>query len=217
VKPFPLEEVVNGLGFVEVWIHSGQLKLSTGDYIMNMRIVKALVAVSAIALGSNAAFAATATANAKAEILAAITVTKTSDLDFGTIAVNNGGAVTINATTGAVTCGATAGDLVCGGTTSRAGFNITGADSKVVSINADASVTLTGPVPSGGGAAPTMTATLVESATTATLSTAAPAVGATPAVIGGQGSFKVGGTLSVGATQAAGAYSGPFTVEVLYQ
>lgn len=217
MKPFPLEEPVNELGFVEVWLHSGQLKLSTGDYIMNMRIVKALVAVSAIALGSNAAFAATATADAKAEILAAITVTKTADLNFGTIAVNNGGSVTISEVDGSVTCGATAGDLICAGTTSRAGFNITGADSKVVSVNADASVTLTGPVPSGGGAAPTMTATLVESATSVTLSTAAPAVGATPAVVGGLGSFNVGGSLTVAATQGEGLYSGPFQVEVLYQ
>jgi Mat/Ecp fimbriae major subunit len=184
---------------------------------MNMRIVKALVAVSAIALGSNAAFAATASADAKAEILTPISVSKTADLDFGTIAVNNGGSVTVSEVDGTVTCGATAGDLICGGTTSRAAFGISGADGKAVSVNADASVTLTGPVPSGGGTAPTMTATLTESATSVTLSTAAPAVGATPAVIGGQGSFHVGGELSVGATQAAGAYTGSFDVEVLYQ
>lgn len=164
---------------------------------MKTGFIKALVAVSAIAVSSNAAYAATATADAKATILSPITVTKTADLDFGTIAVNAADTVSIPASSDVATCGATAGNLVCAGTTSRAKFNVTGAASTSVSISSDANVTLT-------SGANSMAATLVKSATSTTLSAA------------GAGSFQVGGALSVGATQAAGAYVGAFNLTVNY-
>jgi Mat/Ecp fimbriae major subunit len=164
---------------------------------MKSGFIKALVAVSAIAMGSNAAYAATATADAKATILSPITIAKTADLDFGTIAVNAGDTVTIPATSDTATCGATAGNLICAGTTSRAKFNVTGAANTSVSISSDASVSLT-------SGANSMSATLVRSANAATLSAT------------GAGSFDVGGALTVGGTQAAGAYVGTFNVTVNY-
>jgi Mat/Ecp fimbriae major subunit len=164
---------------------------------MKTGFVKALVAVSAIAMGSNAAYAATASADAKATILSPITVTKTADLDFGTIAVNAADTVTIAASSDTATCGATAGNLICAGTTSRAKFNVTGAANTSVSISSDANVTLL-------SGANSMSATLAKSAASATLSAT------------GAASFQVGGALSVGATQAAGAYVGAFNVTVNY-
>ncbi|WP_422345274.1 DUF4402 domain-containing protein [Parasphingorhabdus sp.] len=164
------------------------------------KFIKAALASSVLAasvMGANAAHAATASADARATILEQVTVTNTSDLDFATIVTGaTAGTVVVDAA-GAVTCAAA---LVCSGTTTAAGFSVAGTTGQTVDIDADATVTLT----NGGGNA--MVATLVESATTLTISgTAANDV------------FTVGGSLAVGANQADGAYLGNFDVTVNYQ
>jgi Mat/Ecp fimbriae major subunit len=147
----------------------------------------------ALGLGATSAQAATANANASATILAPVTVTKTSDLQFGTIAVGtSGGNVAIDSV-GARVCGA---GLVCTATTTAANFTVTGVVGQTVGISIPGSVTLT----SGTN---NMTASLA--GTPATL------------VLAATNTFAVGGTLAVGATQAAGNYSGTFTVTVNYQ
>lgn len=165
---------------------------------MNIRTLKSVAAGSVLALGlvSGAANAATADGTARATILQQVTVTNTSDLQFGTVAIGTGGGAVTVATGGARTCAAT---LVCSGATTSAGFSVSGATGMNVGISVPGSVTLT----ETGGA--TMSATLASSATSLTLlGTAADA-------------FRVGGTLNVGGTQAAGAYAGTFTVTVNYQ
>ncbi|WP_164118478.1 DUF4402 domain-containing protein [Sphingorhabdus sp. Alg239-R122] len=151
-------------------------------------------AVLAAALVSTSANAATANADARATILEQITVTKTSDLDFGTVVVGaTGGNVALSSADGSVSCDAA---LVCSGTTTAAAFDVTGTAGETVDITVDPSVNLV----SGGNS---MTASL--SGSDASL------------VLAGGDSFTVGGTLAVAANQAAGDYVGNFDVTVEYQ
>ena len=151
-------------------------------------------AIAAFAMNASAAHAAQATATAKAKILAPLTITNNSDLDFATI-VSGAAASTVTVTpAGAPTCGS---GLTCIGTVSAAGFTLGGTSGASVGISGPATVTLT----SGSN---NMTAALTYSATSVTLSS-------------GAGTFSVGGTLNVGANQAAGNYSGTFNVTANYQ
>jgi Mat/Ecp fimbriae major subunit len=157
--------------------------------------LKALAASAIVAtgFGATAANAATADANATAVILAPVTVTKTADLDFGTIAVGTSGATVAVSTAGARTCGT---GLVCSGATSAAAFTVSGVTGQTVSVSLPGSVSLT-------SGANTMSATLTSSAASI--------------VLDGTDAFTVGGTLTVSGTQAAGNYSGLFTATVNYQ
>jgi hypothetical protein len=165
---------------------------------MTIRMFKAVLAGSAmlaLGLSANAAQAATATANAKAQILKAITFTKNTDVDFGTI-VSGAAAATVGlSSAGVITCGT---GLVCAGTPAVGQFAITGTTGQVVLISTTgASLTGTGlPMP----------ATLSTSVNSLTLTGVA-----TTDV------FKVSGTLSVGAAQVEGVYAGAFTVTANYQ
>lgn len=158
------------------------------------------ILIATLGLSGGTAYAApvTASVTVKARVLKQITVTKTSDLDFGTI-VAGAAASTVAVSTGAArTCGA---GLTCTGTVSSANFNISGTNNAVVTITGDNSVTL------ANGTGGTMAAALTRSASTLTLTNSGP-VG---------GSFQVGGTLNIAANQADGAYTGTFNVTIDYQ
>ncbi len=154
----------------------------------------ALVAVSFGATSAQAApNAATATANAK--ILAAVTVTNTANLNFGTaVSGATAGTVAVNAL-GVQTC--TVVTCVSGGSTAAA-FSIAGTTGGNVKITVDSTVPLTGP-------GTTMTATLTQSVASVILTGTA------------TDAFTVGGTLPVGVNQAGGTYQGTFNVSVAYQ
>ncbi len=165
--------------------------------LINRAVAGALVASLGLSAGMAHAAPVTASATAKARILKQITVTNTSDLDFGTI-VAGAAASTVAVSTGAVrTCGT---GLTCTGTVTAANFNVSGTNNAVVTVTGDNSVAL------ANGSGGTMSASLTRSATTLTLTNSA---------IGG--SFQVGGTLSLAANQADGAYTGTFNVSVDYQ
>lgn len=164
--------------------------------LMNRAVAGVVIATLGLSAGVAHAAPVTANASAKARILKPITVTNTSDLDFGTIVT--GAAASVAVSTGAVrTCGA---GLTCTGTVTAANFNISGTKNEVVTITGDNTVTL------NNGTGGNMTATLTRSASTITLIDSA---------IGG--SFQVGGTLSLAATQPDGNYIGSFQVIVDYQ
>ena len=154
---------------------------------------------AAAAFGSTAAQAATADADARATILAALTVTNATDLDFGTIAVNGGGSVTV--TNAGVRAATTGGTVSPAGVAAAASFAIVGAPGSNILITVPASVILDH-------------ATTTDSMS-ASLTTNAPTV-AHP-LVGGAEIFNVGGTLTVAAGQVAGAYTGTFAVTVEYQ
>jgi hypothetical protein len=150
--------------------------------------------VAAVALFSGAAHAETATATA--EIVTAATLTNTTDLNFGSVAIGAaGGTVVVDAdSNGARACTT----VICIGTaSSSADFAIGGAAGAAVGLSiTDNTITLTDTV-SGD----TMDATLA-------LSSAVSAVGNTE---------FVGGTLTVAGTETAGTYNGTFEVTALYQ
>lgn len=164
---------------------------------MKNKMFKAIIAGSLLAslgMGATAAHAASATATARAKILRQVTVTNTSDLQFGTIVTGTAASTVVISPAGARTCGT---GLFCSSTFGAAGFDVTGTSGQVVTVQIPASVTLT----SGGNS---MTASLSSSASTLTLANNA-------------ASFSVGGTLNVGANQADGDYEGTFNATVDYQ
>ena len=162
--------------------------------IQKLKAVAAFASLAALGLGATAANAATATATARAKILRQVTLTNTSDLQFGTIVTGAAASTVAISSSGARTCGS---GLVCSGATTAAGFTIGGTTGAVVTISVPASVSLT-------SGANTMTASLSASATTAPL-------------VANAGSFSVGVTLSVGANLVDGDYVGTFTATVNYQ
>lgn len=173
-----------------------------GEFFMKFASFKAALVgtvFAAAAFGSTAAQAATADGTARAVILEALTVTNTSDLNFGTIAVNGGGSVVV--TNAGVRAATTGGTVSAAGTAAAASFDIAGEAGSNILITVPASVVLDHD---------TTTDTM-----SATLTTDAPA--AAHALVGGAETFNVGGTLTVAAGQVAGNYAGTFTVTVEYQ
>jgi hypothetical protein len=167
--------------------------------MMTSKITSAVLAATAMlaaTLGASGAQAATASAEARARVLRALTLANNNrPLNFGAVVATAApGTVQISAA-GARTC---AGGISCSGTVAAAQFDLTGTANEFVTIDADASVTLS-------SAGNNMSATLVESATTTQLDGT------------GAASFSVGGTLTVGANQAEGVYTGNFNVVANYQ
>lgn len=146
---------------------------------------------------TTAPVAAAAPATATAQIVDPLTLTKTADLNFGTLIKNTMTAtrtVTIKED-GTITCST---ELLCGGTTSSAAFDVAGSANQVVKVYVAPS-TLAGP----GTAKLTFTPTAA-SASPLTLSST------------GAASFKVGGSIDVAPTTTAGIYSGNMDVTVDY-
>lgn len=156
-------------------------------------------AVAAASFAGSAQAATTATGTASAEVLSSLTVTATSNLQFGQIAANTGGTVTVNADS---TTGFT-GSLVSTGTRAPATFSVTGTPNTSVIVSLPtASVNLT-----RSGGTETMTLSGFNSNPGGAFQ-----LGTT-----GAGTFNVGGTLAVASGQVAGAYTGTFQVSVEYQ
>lgn len=141
------------------------------------------------------ASAAPATGESSATILGGLRVTKTSDLNFGQLAIpNRSGIVRVRAD-GSRQCG---NGLVCMGGTSAASFTVHGRPGERVEIDlAQSSVRLT------NATGNRMTASLSRSHSSVRLT-------------GGEAMFQIFGTLQVSASQAAGAYRGSFNVLVQY-
>jgi hypothetical protein len=168
----------------------------------NMRNSLRLAAVGAIAAASfatSAQAATTASATATAEVLSSLTVTATDDLQFGQIAANTGGTVSVNADLSV----ASTGTLISTGSRAPAAFDVVG------SPNAMVLVTL-----------PSAAVDLTRVSGTETMSLGGFNTnpnGAFQLDALGAGSFTVGGTLTVASGQVPGNYSGTFSVSVEYQ
>ncbi len=166
---------------------------------------KTLTALAALALvlgGNTAAFAAqssaSANATAGARIIAPITLTKTTDLNFGDVVPGSSTGTVVLTTGGAVS---STGGVTLGNSTNvaAAGFTVGGQGSETYAVTLPSSASIT-------SGANTMTVGTFTSnpAGTGTLSA------------GGSQTLNVGGTLNVGASQATGSYSGSFSVTVAY-
>lgn len=163
-------------------------------------------AIAMLALTSTAAHGQSATpsaqANATAKIFRPLTITKTQDLDFGTIVLVGASFTNENVTvgtTGAVTCGSGGGNVSCGGAPTAARFNLVGSNNAAVTVSSPA-FNLTGPG--------TLSVTPTSTSQTVNLG----ATGSTTGV-----NVNLGGTITLGSATAEGVYSGTWTVTANYQ
>lgn len=166
----------------------------------SLRLAVVGAALGALSFASAANAATSATATATAEVLSTLSVSADTALDFGQIAANTGGTVTVNADSTVSKTGA----LVSTGTRAPATFTVVGSKG--------ASVVLT---------LPASAATLTRSGGTETMSLSGwnsnPNGAFQLDATTGAANFSVGGTLTVANAQVAGVYSGTFQVSVEYQ
>ena len=159
----------------------------------------ALLATVVVALSSlsSVAMAASVSGTANANVLAPMTITAGTALNFGTFTPNaTGGTVVIATGGGRSFTGTVLGTAAT--TISAATFNVTGTGSAgfAISVPGTFNVTRTG--------------------FTETMAVVVNVASATGTLSGGTASFPVGGTLTVGAGQVAGAYSGSYSMTVEY-
>jgi|WetSurMetagenome_2_1015567.scaffolds.fasta_scaffold00014_48 hypothetical protein len=176
-----------------------------------MKISKILFVVIVMMTGFTARMNAQATENTSAavQIVTPITVSETSSLHFGTMAVlagNSGSCVLstqgVRTQTGGVNLSAQAP------TASNAAYNVSGAVNTTYAITLPASITVTESL--------LHTATMViDNLAARTASAGANGLTGTLSATGTD-SFTVGGTLNVGAGQSTGLYTGSFDVTVAY-
>ncbi len=156
------------------------------------------IAIAAAAIGFIAApmsaNAADATGDATATIVAPLTLTKTTDLGYGTIAPT-AVAGTVTMTVGGTRTGDANVELLSTDTGAVGEFAVTGEGTSTFSTTLDSTVLLT-------GTGTDMSSTLVDNAPTA--------------LTAGAATINVGGVLSVGANQTAGSYTGTFNMTVAY-
>ena len=161
-----------------------------------------------VATGAYAQNTANVSANGSVTIFRPITLTKNSDLSFGTVVrpISGSGTVTISQTDGTRTNTGSLALLTTGpnAAASRATYTVNGEGGQGFSISVPATFDMT----RSGGPSDIITVTVVPTATSGTLSST---LGN-----GGTASFGVGGTITVDSTTPSGAYSGTFTTTVTY-
>lgn len=163
-----------------------------------LRIALVGAALSAVSFASSASAATSATASASAEVLSTLTLANNAPLNFGQIAANSGGSVSVKADS---TVSST-GSLVSTGTRAPAAFTVTGTPNTNVLVTLPVSATLTR---AGGSETMTIGGFNTNPGGAFQLSGT------------GSASFAVGGTLTVASAQVAGVYNGTFAVSVEYQ
>lgn len=141
---------------------------------------------------------ATATANATAEIVAAIAISKTTDMNFGKVVTGATSGTVVLSTAGARS--ATGGtQLGNAGSTAAGAFSVTGESGATYGITLPSSTTITSGVINN-----------------MTVNTFTSNPSGTGTLTGGSQSLAVGATLNVGASQVSGTYTGTFNVTVAY-
>lgn len=163
-----------------------------------LRIALVGAALSAVSFASAASAATSATANASAEVLNTLTLSATGALNFGQIAANNGGSVTVKSDSTVTS----SGSLISTGTRAPAAFTVTGSPNANVVLSLPTSATLT-----RAGGTETMSIGGFNSNPAGAFQ-----LGST-----GSANFAISGTLTVAANQASGVYNGTFSVSVEYQ
>ncbi|MFM6853268.1 MAG: DUF4402 domain-containing protein [Sphingopyxis sp.] len=166
---------------------------------MTSRFTSSCLALALGASLSTPAVASGGSAGSAAIILNPLSIVKTGDLEFGTLAHGTtAGTVTINPTTNARS--ATGGATLAGGAPQAATFVANGLANRlyIVALGTPASLT------NGTGDVMGMTSLILD--------------GPSFNLFGASGAatIRVGGILSVGANQAEGDYSGTFDVTLVY-
>lgn len=147
--------------------------------------------------GSAMAQSTSASASATAEIVSALAISKTADMNFGKVVTGAtlGTVVLSTAGTRTVTGGTNLGNV---GSTAAAAFDVTGESGATYSITLPAS------------------ATISDGTNDMTVNTFTSNPSSTGTLTGGAQALAVGGTLNVGASQVSGVYTGTFDVTVAY-
>ncbi len=166
-----------------------------------------MIGVAALALAGPAVAqtSATVSASSTATVIQPLSLSKTTDLAFGSFVrpatgTNN---IVIDPGTGNRTLTGGGNATLATSTTSRAAFSVTGEGAQTFAITVPASVTI-----ARSGGAETLPVTLTPSAATGTLSGSAGA--------NGSATFGVGGSLPLDNTAVGGSYVGNFNVTVGY-
>ena len=167
----------------------------------------ALVAVALAGLSSPAwaQSSATQSTTGTGTILQPLTLTKNSDLAFGSIVRPSSGTntVAVSETTATRTVSGGGNAALVTSTTSRATYTVDGEGGQAYSITVPANFNMT-----RVSGSETLTVTLASTATSGTLSGSAGAAGS--------GTFGVGGSFPLATTTVPGAYTGTFNVTVAY-
>jgi hypothetical protein len=169
----------------------------------------AAVAAASPAAAQNAAVPATPKASAGARLIKPLTLTKLTDLNFGTIVMGSvSGSQTVSVSgAGAVTCGASGGGLTCTNTAqataSAASYRVTGTQGQIVVISSSPSNLST---TNGGPGGSTLVLTPIIPG---------------PLTLQSSGSagneFNVGGSITITSSTVDGVYTGEVDVQVAYQ
>jgi hypothetical protein len=166
-----------------------------------------LIALAAGAVASQASAQSTATQSTTGTgtILQPLTLTKNTDLAFGSIVRPSAGSntVTINQTTGARTLSGAGNAALVTSTTSRATYTVDGEGGQTFSISVPGSFNMTR-VSGSETLAVTLTATAASGALSGSLGAA------------GTATFGVGGAFPLDNTTVAGSYTGTFNAVVAY-
>ena len=179
----------------------GRLIVSKWGTKMRLNICLAALAASLVAATPAVAQQASATAEARGVVLSPLTLTKVTDLDFGTVAGSAAaGTVSVNADTGIRSVGG--GVTAVPSAVSRARFDGLGQDGQTVQL------TLGQP-----------TGNLLYSGSNSVTGTLSLDSGGTTRIIGTGGNFTVyvGGDFGIAANQPNGAYAALFQLTADYQ
>lgn len=190
-----------------------------GRLTLRGRAAGALLALAALALVPAPALgqSVTVTAQGRAAVLSPGTITKLTDMDFGTIVRPTAAGTVTLVPTPVPTCTATA-SLVHTGACTPAEFTLMGRKNWLVRIREQngGTLLLSGP----GGATMTVTNLSINVSDMVT----APGGGNPPGTFGryritsdgGTARFRIGGRLNVAANQAVGTYTGTLNIQVQF-
>lgn len=161
-------------------------------------LITALAATLVAATSANAATTSVSNGpvQAHATIVKPLTLTKVSDMDFGSIVVQDNGTASLS-NSGTLTCPAT---LTCAGTGTPAEYTVTGTNNQVVYITAP-NVTLT----NTGNPGTPLTLVLTGPSQITLPNSGASGI-----------NFKLGGDLAIAASTKEGVYQGDLAVTVNY-
>ena len=176
-------------------------------FMFKMLRVASLATFAAVAVAATPAaaapVAATPQAVAKARILRPLTLTRVSDLDFGTIVLGTGtwsGSVVSITNAGVASCGANLTCTAPAGGYKAAEYNVTGTNNATVTISIPASVTMT-------NATSDNLSVSLNNAQTSLVLTNSGAPG---------NNFAFGGSITLASNTPDGSYSGNINVTVDY-
>jgi hypothetical protein len=187
-------------------------------YLIEIIMKKPLIIFAAIVMmagyGGKLMAQVTLTGNtAGAELVVALTITNTTPLHFGVIAIPaTAGSVTLS-TAGLRTPSGTGVSIVASGTPKTvAKFDLTGTSGDTYSFTLPASILVT---TDGGGSTKEMTIDNLVVKVDGASEVAYGSIG-TCTLTGGASTVLVGGKLNIGASQTLGVYAGTYTVIVDY-